>query len=49
LKKKTPEVIRAKAPSVNETKVLGKIDLDANKPAPRRRSERSKRRSEKEK
>ena len=32
--KKTPEVIRAKAPSVNETKVLGKIDLDANKPAP---------------
>lgn len=33
--KKTPEVIRAKAPSVNETKVLGKIDLDANKPAPK--------------
>ena len=32
--KKIPEVIRAKAPSVNETKVLGKIDLDANKPAP---------------
>ncbi len=32
--KKVPEVIRAKAPSVNETKVLGKIDLDANKPAP---------------
>lgn len=32
--KKTPEVIRAKAPSVNETKVLGKIDLDASKPAP---------------
>lgn len=32
--KKTPEVIRAKAPSVNETKVLGKIDLDANKPVP---------------
>jgi hypothetical protein len=34
LKRKKPEVIRAKAPSVNETKVLGKIDLDANKPAP---------------
>ncbi len=33
IQEKEPEVIRAKA-SITETKILGKIDLDAKKPAP---------------